>query len=359
MLIVATTFFGSCDKNDISEESYSSSLASKSVTSGNTLYNTGYGYNVLKIRPFNFAIDIRCFEDKIASDFYPSIDTKIEVINDNEDLNNFIISQQEIENDGLFELKTNLEEKITFSENQVSVIAKVKIKQRKYQLKVNKPLQFDRRAANILESGQINRFLSKYGNRYVESAVLGGDLYYIYSYNISEFDERKKIDFEKSIKINAENIYGEESNYLSEEVKEEITNALTDFQVFSDVPGYSPSLVSDTNSFHSEIQQLTDYLDENPILSAVKEMVFKPYSDIIELPELENSFFEENKCYKDLTAWKRIEARILFVYNNTSDSATKAKAKAALEEISQKIDMSINCLNSSYPNENLYADITL
>ena len=88
-------------------------------------------------------------------------------------------------------------------------------------------------------------------------------------------------------------------------------------------------------------------------------MTFKPYSDIKNISELEDAYKKENKCYGDLEKWKNMYARILYVFNNTSNSIMKRKADAALSEIQQQMTNSEQCTNSVTPNDNVYADITL
>ena len=88
-------------------------------------------------------------------------------------------------------------------------------------------------------------------------------------------------------------------------------------------------------------------------------MTFEPYSNLQNLQEFEDAFQEENKCYDDFQKWKSIQARILYVYNNTLDVLVKQEAESALTEINQQMANSLQCANSETPADNLYSDITL
>ncbi len=358
MALISAVFY-SCDKEE--SDKISPENAEKSIIVGNTLYNTGHGYSILRERPFNFAIDINSFSDTEVSDFPEIIDVDIQVIKTNEDLNEFITSSLsgQVNNDDVYQIRTNIEDRLTLNEDHVSVIARISIDRFKYQLEPNGALVFTDRAKDLINTNQIDRFIRRYGSRYIKTAILGGDIYYIYSYDISVFDNERRAVFEKNIKLNAENTYGVSTATISNEVREEIISSTISYEGISTISGYLPSTVSNTNSIQEELRRVLTYLTENPTLSAVRSMTFESYSKIQNLQEFEDAFLEENKCYDDFEKWKTIRGRVLYVYNNTIDEIVKLEAESALTEINQQIANSLQCANSVTPAENLYSDITL
>ncbi len=354
-----SVLFYSCDKED--NDSTVSSINEKSIIIDNTLYNTGYGYSILRERPFNFAIDINSFNDWEVKDFPESIDLDIQVIKTNEDLNEFIESSfdDQSENPYIYYSKTDIQDKLTISSNTINIIARISIDRYKYMLEPNERIVFNDRAQSLINTDQIDRFLGRYGARYIKTAILGGDIYYIYSYDISTFNQEQRVIFEENARINAENVYGIGNGSISNEARQDIVNSTISYEAVSTVSGYSPSLVSDENSVQNEIQRVLQYLTANPTSSAVRQMTFAPYSEIESLQELDDAFYQENKCYDDLQKWKKIQARILFVFNNTLDQMVKLEAESALNTINQNIANSLQCINSITPEDNLYSDITL
>ncbi len=355
----------SCDSDENMDQTVLDT--EKTIIIGGNVYYTGYGYNILNNRIYRPAIIN--VKDQQNTDFVEDLDVDIQVIKTNKDIEDFVSEEKDsVTTDNIFkinrtknQIREYMENQIKVNKNTISLIGRISVKKNEYNLIANGEPAFNSRAQRYLDSGQIERFLGKYGTMYVKSTIVGGDVYFLYSYDISTMNEQKRTIFEENIEINAKNIFaGQDNNtVLSSDEQEEIRNSQSSSSVTSNIVGYIPTLVSDKEQFEQEVQNVMNYLIERPANNTTIEQTLASFSDIVGLPEFTEAFEKEAKCYTDMEKWNLIRTRVLDVYDNTTDMTVKVTAENALIEIDQQIVNSTHCVDSATPTGDEYADIIL
>ncbi len=365
--IVGYLFFCSCSKEDeINRNTISSDNEEKTILINDTIYYTGFGYSILRDRPFRPAITN--FSDEKINDFPVEKEISIHIVKNDEELEEFINNQINVQQSGEIldfssfdrQVKAEINEKITFSRKTLLVIAKISISNAKYKMELDGVPILDDRAQELIDNNQYDRFVRKYGSMLVTSHIRGGSAYYLYSYDFSNLSEESRIEIEQNLTLYFDEIFTEVSQtILTTEEKQQITSTQDVYAVATTIPGYVPGLISQKEEFEEEVNKIDEYLISNPLQDSKVTLNYKSYASIINNTSLKEAFELEVSCYNNLEQWRIIHARILYVYNNTSSEEMKTTAESALNEIDQHIVNARQCNNSVAPNDNIYDHITL
>ncbi len=322
---------------------------------GNTYY-AGFGYNPVVDQSFPMAM--------YSSDIYESthisnpLSVSIKIIKTNKQLEVFVKNgQSRVYNNEVFISNggniNDFENSITISENTTTIVARINIERYKY-ITDGLPF-FNTEAQQLVEDRKISQFINTYGPMYIESQVLGGHVYYFYTYRDSNFESNVVSEYEYKIKSYIQKFFGIHSGLnLTIEERERIENTLLSQGIYSSVPGFEPRIVRNTTQFENEISRLQSYLNSHPEKASTVQLKLKPYSYMINLPALRDVFNEQSKCFLDAEKWKLIQADILFIKNNTTNSILRRDSNIAIEEINVQVQKSENCDDSITPSDQQY-----
>ena len=252
--------------------------------------------------------------------------------------------------------KTVIEQKINIGEETISVVARVSVQQYKY-LTDGDPF-LKAQAQNLIDQGRIGDFIKKYGPTYVESQILGGDVYYVYNYSFGEMSREKRTSFENNISVNVKNIFGIETDrVLTNKEKEEISNSVEKYFVESNIIGFTPTFINNVSQLNAEVNRIQNYLAANPVNAAAMEMELSSYANIYDLQEFKDLFDKELKCYSDWEEWVVLYDKINYIANNASRQLIIDKAQIALGKIQNQINNSLSCNGSRRPTKTEYQGI--
>lgn len=291
LLILAFLSF-SCAQED-SEMEKEASIKSPPVTiitDDGPLYS-GYGYDPKTNRSYKNAIDpYSTFE---STDIKEALVVEVKAIETREELERFTSSSYSSDASfgipGFFSLgisvARSIEGKIEMNANHVSVIARIKSRSHKY-ICDRYPLlmteQYNGRdGANvdrIIASEDVNRFISNYGPMYVDTRVVGGEIYYVYNYDYTKVNQWNKSTFRSKVTANIGSFFGINiGEGVTTEDKQLISSAEKRASITSTVPGYSPRIITDIHQINGEVSALQSYLNENPEKATTVEMNLRPY----------------------------------------------------------------------------------
>ncbi len=303
-LVGAMLTIVSCEKENLNapvQEGPQSTNLKTIIVGGEPMY-AGYGYDPVKDRAYRNAIDPwSTFE---STDIKEALTVEVEAIETKSQLEKFVGRSFSIEANvtvaEIFEIGASIgrdiEEKITIDENHVTVIARIKSRSHKY-ICDNYPFLTDR-AQQVIDRGNVKQFAGNFGLMYVNTRVVGGEVYYVYNYDYRQVTQWDKKTFKAKVTAGISGIFGVSvGGGISNEDKELISNAQKSASITSTIPGYAPSIITDMNQVNGQIAGIQGYLNNNPEKATTVEMVVKPYSSFIEWAELEeafNDYIEEN-----------------------------------------------------------------
>ncbi len=371
VIVLVVFIFSACSKDEIIKEEPISTekptenegvLREKSALIINgTPYYAGIGYSATQDRLFRPAID--SFDMLQSTDIPLPLDLNVDVIETDEELEWYMRKTESRNVNFLFKIfgfgkktKKVIEERIKVDEDHLTVIGRISIQRYRY-LTDGDPFLTDQ-AEQFIADQRFGDFLRKFGPMYVESQVLGGDVYFVYNYDVTEFSKTKKSSFRRNIKANVQDYFGlEVDKVLTNEEKLEISNSVETYTVATNIIGFSPTLINDTGQISAEITRIQNYLTANPELAASMEMELRSYSNVLDLVGLRQLYNKEAKCYSDWENWSVLESKIEFVYNNSLNTNLRNDAYGALSIIQENINNSLNCSNSITPSPNEFKDI--
>ena len=254
---------------------------------------------------------------------------------------------------------------VAFKSRTVSVVARVKLP--KYRHLVDGDPFLDFRAQDLIDNGQLDRFIRKYGPSYVDDRITGGELFYVFNYDFSELTEIERRNSGTNAEIQIGGLFGfSYSKTLTSHEISILRRSLTSHYVTCSVPGFTPQLLSNwenentaRNELQANIDRLSTYLDNNKTKAATISMSLRSYADIYDIQPLRAEFDEQMTCYMHWEEWVALRARIAFVHQNTTSGSMRSQAQSALNQIDQNITRSRDCNNSVAPSPNAYANIKL
>ena len=366
LLLAAVVLFFSCQTENIevddqSQATTTDTQADKGVKNLNASVShsgqyAGFGYNPVVERTYPLAMD--------AADVYQSthipnpFSVSIEIIKTNKQLEAFVNKESSrVQNNQLFVSlggdPNQLEDRLVLTENTTTVIARINLQRYKY-ITDGFPL-FHNTAYNMLNQNKVSQFLSTYGPMYVESQILGADVYYFYTYRDTNFNSSNVTAYENKIKAHIQRFFGTTGGpTLTPAERQRMQNTLLEQGYYSSVSGFVPRVVTNTTEFQNEINRLQSYLVSYPSRASTVEMKFRPYSYMMNVPALRNEFNKKSKCQMDAEKWELLKADMVFIKNNTGNSGLRTDANNAINAINSKISASQSCGSSQTPSGNEY-----
>lgn len=332
------------------------------VIDGQTIH-AGYGYSPGLDRSFELPFST---SDIFGSTNIPQpFEVEVFTVENNNQLSE--ITNGESELNGSFNFRVfsiggdrskKVFEQINTNEEHVSVIVKIKIQRYKYN--TSGTPQLNNKAQNFINNGEYDKFLRTYGGMYVDSQLLGGEIYYYYNYNISNISRMSRSEFVKKASFNIASIFGlggGGGSTVTSEENEIINSAELNQGVVSNIIGYTPRLITSAEQVQGEIDRVSEYINNNENLASSVKLNLRPYSYVIDSDELSTRFETELNCYLDLEKWQVLRNDILFIKESTNIADLQSKCNSALSEIDSQIENSKNCVNSIPPANGLYSNI--
>lgn len=254
------------------------------IVDGRPMYS-GYGYDPVADRSYRNAIDRwSTFE---STDIKEALTVEVEAIETTEQLERFVQSSYSVSsnfNIGIFSLGASIEKdiqnKITIDANHVTVIARIKSRSHKY-ICDRYPFLTDR-ADQLANNNDVNRFKGNFGLLYVDTRIVGGEVYYIYNYDYRQVNQWSKSVFRSKVTANIGSLFGINiGNGINVEDKQLISSAEKGAGITSTVPGFAPRIITDVNQINREIAALQSYLNNNPEKATTIEMNLRPFHSFL------------------------------------------------------------------------------
>ena len=325
-------------------------------------YYTGIGYSPTQDRLFAPAIDPY---DMFQSTSLPKpLEIDVQLVKTNEELENYMKRTVSRSSGGLLskifgfggKSKRVIEQSIKVSENNLTVIARISVQRFRYVTDGDPFLSST--AQGLVDAGRIGDFFKKYGPMYVESQILGGDVFYVYNYKINSIRYDKRTNFERNIAHNIRYLFGlDPTNTLSNQDKQLINNSVEKYMIESNIIGFTPNLINSRAQVNGEVSRIQNYISANPVNAAAVEMELRPYSNLYGFQGLTNAYNKEIKCYTDWEGWSQLKAKVEFVHRSTSNANLRQRAANAIQQANQQIANSLNCNNSVTPNTNQHNNL--
>ena len=375
VLLVLASSFHACQKEQILDESIEDHAVSNhdlnigdipepaidrsALIIDGVPFFAGTGYSPTQDRLFAPAIDNF---DVFESTAIPKpLDVEVAVIRTNEELEEYVRKEITRRTGGLFakifgfgrNSKTVIENRMNISESNISVVARISVQSARY-LVDGAPF-LNTRAQQLVDQGRIGDFIRRHGPAYVDSQVVGGDVYYIYNYDLTNIRIERKTSYERNIEINVKNWFNIPTGVvLSNDDKREIENSIERYAVESNIIGFTPALINNAAQLNGEVQRIQNYLNQNPTNAASMEMTVASYANILQYAGFTTEYNKAIKCYQDWEGWSELKAKVDFIYANTTVSSTRSQAQTAVNYVNQQLENSRNCTNSLTPNLNQY-----
>ena len=375
LAVIAMGLFQACQKEDVIDDSIIDNTVTEDHFSPGELPGLDIGSSALIIDgvPFYAGVGYSPTQDRL---FAPAIDefdmlqstsipqplkVEVEVIRNNEELERYIRKETTRRTGGLIakifgfgrSSREVIEERINISESNISVIARISVQSARYIVDGDPFL--NSRAQDLIDQGRLNDFIRRHGPGYVDSQVIGGDVYYVYNYDLDKVSIEKKTSFERNIEANVKGWFRlPGGRVLSNDDQREVTNAIERYTVESNIIGFTPNLINSAAQLNGEIQRIQNYVTQNPTNAAAMEMTVASYANIAAYAGFTTEYNKAIKCYEDWEGWSELQSKVAFVVNNTAVSATRQQAQQALNTINTQLTKSRDCNGSVTPNLNQY-----
>ena len=318
----------SCNKDDAIEETevtnYEKPLqeeqeisqSKSTITVGGTTYQTGMGFSLTEDRFYEPAIDNF---DMFKTNPPVPLTVEVTTIATNEDLEEFVKKSETVTVNVFFGLfkrkrKKEIQERIKISNNNISVIARISVQSARW-LTSGAPF-LNAQAQQLVDLGLRDAFKQKYGPMYVSDHIVGGDVYYVYNYDVSNKTREQKSNFKRNIEDNMKYLFGIGGRLLSNQEKEEINRSVETFTVSTNIVGYNPPMIQNVGEVEGQISAIQSYLATNPNNAASLEMVLNPYTDFFDDNIGMGAEYNKHRYYfHNWLEWREIYDRAVFVRN--------------------------------------------
>ena len=251
------------------------------IVGGETFF-TGMGFSLTEERFFEPAIDNF---DMIRTDPPVPLTVEVATIVTNEDLEKFVKKTETVTVNiffGLFKRKRKkeIEQRIKIGANKISVIARISVQSARW-LTSGYPF-LNAQAQQLVDLGLRDPFKQKYGPMYVSDHIVGGDVYYVFNYDVTNKTIEQKSSFKRNIEDNMKYLFGIGGRLLSNSEKEELNRSVEISTVSTNIIGFNPPMIQNVGEVSGQISNIQNYLANNPQNAASLEMVLKPYTDFFE-----------------------------------------------------------------------------
>lgn len=295
-LLVAALAMVSCEKETLDNTPITNAGTDGSgspktiIVDGEPMY-AGYGYDPAIDRAYRNAIDPwSTFE---STDIREALAVEVTSIETVEQLEKFIGRNFSIGiNLGFdvfqlgLEISNDIQKKTTIDENHVTIIARIKSRTNKYICDTYPFLTS--RAEQTIQRGDARRFAGNFGLLYVDTRVVGGEVYYVYTYDYRKVTTYSKSEFKAKITANITERFGlSAGGGVSSEDSQLISNAEKSASITSTIPGFAPQIITDLEQVNGEIAGIQNYLNANPTKATTIEMVVTPYHNFIKEDDAE------------------------------------------------------------------------
>lgn len=277
------------------------------ITPDGPMY-AGYGYHAKEDRSYKNAIDpYSTFE---STDIAEALTVEVNYIETQEQLEKFIARDFNlnvcvgvgcgtdaggvVENPIQFKLSLDLsrkiEEKTTIDSNHITVIARIKSKSHKYLadkypylLSAEYNGRDGQNLERILRANDSRRFIANYGYTYVDSRTVGGEVYYIYTYDYTRASSYTRSEFRATVTANISSNFGlSAGGGITDEEKATISKAQKSAGIVSTIPGFAPVIITEVGQVNGEVAKIQSYLNSNPTKATTIEMSVRPYYIFVE-----------------------------------------------------------------------------
>ncbi|CAM1344612.1 MAC/perforin domain-containing protein [Tenacibaculum amylolyticum] len=254
------------------------------IVDGEPMY-AGYGYDPVRDRAFRNAIDPwSTFE---STDIREALAVEVTTIETKEEIEKFVGRNFSLDvNIGIdifqigLEISNDIEKKTTIDANHVTVIARIKSRTGKYLCDAYPFLTT--RAEQTINRGSAKRFIGNYGLLYVDTRIVGGEVYYVYTYDYRRISQWNKSEFKAKVTAQITERFGlTAGGGVTSTDSQLISNAQKTASITSTIPGFSPRIITDLEQVNEEIAGIQNYLNSNPQKATTIEMVLTPFHNFI------------------------------------------------------------------------------
>ena len=242
----------------------------------------------------------------------------------------------------------SLEDLMVFGENIINVVARIRVATDQYF--VNDSPTLTPEAQQLLESDP-DKFFDQYGTGLISANLLGGEVYFVYSFNTSAstiYSKRERL-LEAQLALEGVFNIGGSSNNTSSELNTSYRR-LVSSNVSSYVPGFVPAAaIMNEEEANAEAQRLLEYIKANPQNATSLDKQFLPYAAFAGGEGLLVEWERRLECYRRYEQWSVMEARLEEVIRDTNDENLRIEAKTASYDASMQVGLARNCGTSGDP----------
>lgn len=355
-LAIGAVFLFSCDRDIELNESVLDTDSKKLVIVDGIPYFAGYGYEPATDREFKPAIqEGNIFETtNLGGDVF---DVSLQVVNNEKEVEDLVSKGRSRGfkiGFSIFSFGSDRTKNITrhtkFESKYVNIVARVKIKTSKY--RADGSPELNDQAKQLIDEGKFDQFVSNYGYSYVSSNTLGGEIYYVYTFDFTKQEEMNRSEFTRGVNLGIGSYFGLNSGGSGGSTSSELINrTLESVNIVSTVPGFSPRPIKNEEDLSSESDRLISYLDNNPTKAPTVDMEVSFYSNFIDKEGLRQKENDRKTCYDKLTQWNEIENRLAEIKSKTTIGKLRRLAEKDLREANDAISRARDC-NGSYGPKN-------
>ncbi|GAA0725790.1 hypothetical protein GCM10009430_31990 [Aquimarina litoralis] len=213
-----------------------------------------------------------------------------------------------------------LENKIGFDNNHVTAVVRINVQSFKYSVTKGSP-KFNRETNKLLVDGKFDRFFRKHGGSYIDSQTYGGDVYYIYKYNTTNYTKEQKSNYKRSLESSFRAMFNINGGGATNEQQQVINSNRLSIKTFTNVKNFTPSnTITNVNAALREAQKVKQHINRRPQDAAGIGWRLKSYAGLILRdteafkPSVRNRLVQEfdkaAKCFANRVGWRSLRYEI-------------------------------------------------
>ncbi|GAA0725794.1 hypothetical protein GCM10009430_32000 [Aquimarina litoralis] len=373
-LVIITIFFlfSSCEQERIEDTTLESNEEEQESTENFSQkgafyyqgfkYYAGTGYDPLNDDYYPPAIN--GIKNSLAKQAINKTKVEVKIIENKEDYDAFTrqTTQRRASVFTIFNFRGKqkvLENKIGFSRNHVTAIVRINVQSFKYNVTKGSP-RFNRETNKLLIDGKFDRFFRKHGGSYIDSQTYGGDVYYIYKYNTTNYTKEQKSNYKRSLENSFRAMFNINGIGVSNEQQQVINSNRLSIKTFTNVKNFTPSnTITNVNAALREAQKVKQHINRRPQDAAGIGWRLKSYAGLILRdteafkPSVRNRLIQkfENaaKCYQNRIEWRGLRSEILKLKDGDPAGTLFRNYDAALNYVDSRISQAQLCQNLNEP----------
>ncbi|MBQ0734130.1 hypothetical protein [Aquimarina celericrescens] len=364
--LAITTMFYSCDKDDGIEQTTESIATEKGYQlDDGTFIGAGYGFTSGESRLYATPFEHKGGNQAIVKSNLPS---DLKAVSGSyayvEDTYNLYKLKGNADSLGLnfkyrdyidfnFYYQPGLTKVSTEDKNKVSVIVKIDVVTSKYDVLGKPGYESLTSTAKNLAKNDTDRFREKYGDLYVESAIYGASLNFVFNFDSTLLTEYERKTLKAGFGLGILKVFG--IGFGTDKQKVESERLLSKVQTVdfdTNSSGFTPdkSITSDPQTYIDELKRFTNHVKTDPLNSVVLAQKTSNYSKYITQGGFNDDPTLAKKCIKLKNEWDYVYKVMDVIVDNAGDTGTRNLAKQLRSEAASNKESALKCNTYNLPS---------